>query len=184
MKEIILTDSLALTAIIDYWKENNATTVLLAYAELKRRSHSIDTRLTNRLIDFCSANGNTDIESLLFDKIKTYGFNNYIEYYENITEAKNAEQPKSNNYNSKLTINPNNIVSAGRNIKNIVYVVLVMIVFSTLAVLYINSSRDLDNIKISYTLLGVLGLICNIIILLCLHSAGEKLEKSVYEKVE
>jgi uncharacterized membrane protein (GlpM family) len=91
--------------------------------------------------------------------------------------------PNKQNH-SNLMINPSNIISAGRNIKSVVYVVLVMTLFALFAIYITNSSRDLDTIKNAYLFLGAASLICNIIILFQLHSAGDNLENSVYKKGE
>ncbi len=85
---------------------------------------------------------------------------------------------------SNLIINPSNIISAGRNIKSVVYVVLVMTLFAIIAILTASNSTNPDTIKNAYLFLGAASLICNIIILLQLHSAGDNLENSVYKKEE
>ena len=87
---------------------------------------------------------------------------------------------------SNEVINPTNIIAAGRNIKSAVYVILVMVVF-TLIVLLVSASNPSENpeeIKSIYIFLGVGSIICNIIILEQLHSAGHNLENSVNKKVE
>jgi hypothetical protein len=111
-----------------------------------------------------------------FDKIKELEtLNNQKIEFEKVQKTQN---------HSNLMINPSNIISAGRNIKGVVYVVLVMTLFAIIAILTANSSRDLDTIKNTYLFLGAASLICNIIILFQLHSAGDNLENSVYKKEE
>ena len=75
--------------------------------------------------------------------------------------------------NKNIQIDAHKIIEAGRDIKSVVYFVLVMILFSVIAVLT----------KL-YVFFGVAGLLCNIFILLRLYSAGDNLENSVYKKVD
>jgi hypothetical protein len=82
LKEISQTDTLALTSIIDYWKDYEPSTVLLAYAELKRRNYSLDSRLIKRLNEFCTKNNSADVETLLSAALKDIGYNSYDECYE------------------------------------------------------------------------------------------------------
>lgn len=91
-------------------------------------------------------------------------------------------QKKQNH--SNLIINPTYIVSAGRNIKSVVYVVLAMTLSVVGAILTASSSTNPDTIKNTYLFLGAASLTCNIIILFTLHSAGDNLENSVYQKEE
>lgn len=83
---------------------------------------------------------------------------------------------------SNLAINPSNIISAGRNIKGVVYLILVMTLCAIIAIVITNITRNLDTIKNAYLFLGAAIIICNLIILFQLHSMGENLVNSVYEK--
>ncbi len=183
LKEISKTNSSDLAVVIYYWTTYDPKYVLCAYAELKRRKYAIPESKASRIPEFCAHYKHPDIETFLEVYLKENGFSSYQECYENeIVAEKKIEQAKATINNSILAINPTNIISAGRNIKSVVYVVLVMIVFAVIAVLTVNSSRNLDTIKNTYLFLGVVSLICNIIILFQLHSAGDNLEKSVIEK--
>jgi len=104
LKEISSTDSLALTAMIDYWKDYDLLTVLLAYGELNRRGFTLDARIAKRISEFCSANNTTNIEILLSAELKTIGHNSYPEYYEKEigSTLKFEEQKKIENKNSTL----------------------------------------------------------------------------------
>ena len=100
-----------------------------------------------------------------------------------LNKQKNEFEKGQRTHNhSNLIIDPTKIISAGRNIKSVVYVVLVMTLLAIIAILTANSSRDLDTIKNAYFFLGAASLICNPIILILLHSAGDNLENSVYQK--
>ena len=101
---------------------------------------------------------------------------------------------------SNEVINPTNIIAAGRNIKSAVYVILVMVVFTLIVLLYSSKSSESGSftnqtmaqlelwlltenpetfIKRIYIVLGFVSIMCNIIILFQLHSAGDNLENSV-----
>jgi hypothetical protein len=85
---------------------------------------------------------------------------------------------------SNLNINPTKIVSAGRNIKNVVYAVLVMTLIVVFATFTAINSKNPETIKNAYLFLGIASLICNIVILFQLHSAGDNLEYSINKKEE
>lgn len=118
---------------------------------------------------------------------------NYIlsDYFDPLKEMESIKkqktefesEQKTQNY-SHLGINPTKFISAGKNIKSVVYIVLVMNLFAVIAVLTAYISTNVDTIRSAYMLLGGVSLICNIIILFLLHSAGDNFEKSVYKKQE
>ena len=81
-----------------------------------------------------------------------------------------------------LMINPSNIISAGRNIKSVVYVILVMTLFAIIAILIATNSTNPGIIKITYQFLVAANLICYPIILILLYSAGDDLEKAFIKK--
>jgi formate hydrogenlyase subunit 4 len=87
---------------------------------------------------------------------------------------------------SNEVINPTYIIAAGRNIKSVVYVILVMVVFTLIVLLVsaLNPTENPEEIKGIYILLGVVSIICNLLILELIHSAGHNLENSVNKKVE
>jgi hypothetical protein len=87
LKEISQTDTFALTSIIDYWKDYEPSTVLLAYAELKRRNYSLDRGLIKRINEFCTKNNSADVETLLSAALKDIGYNSYDECYEKEIDA-------------------------------------------------------------------------------------------------
>ena len=80
--EITKTDSLALTSFIDNWKNNDKPTVLLAYAELKRRNYSLNDKSTKLLNEFCEKQNGEDIDTLLSKALIDIGYNSYDECYE------------------------------------------------------------------------------------------------------
>lgn len=90
------------------------------------------------------------------------------------------EQKKQNH--STLIINPTYIIAAGKNLKIMVYFVLLILLFALTAGLVVCSSWKMDTIKNACLLLGAAILICNVMILFQLHSAGDNLENSVIDK--
>ena len=177
INEIHRIDSLALTAIIEYWKDYDANSVILAYAELKRRNFPVPERLQKKQIQFCDKNNVANIEDLLNLFLKENQFNSYEEIFEK--EIVSIQKEKTLKIKNAL-IDPSNIISAGKAIKNVVYTALIMIIITVFALLTVGFSRDIEIIKNTYIFIGLLYLICNIIILAQLHSAGDNLENSVY----
>lgn len=82
LREIVGMDSPALTAVIDYWKDYDTSSPLLAYAELKRRNYSLDKKLLKRIEEFLVKNNSTDIESLLNNSLNESGYSSYEECLE------------------------------------------------------------------------------------------------------
>lgn len=190
LKEISKMDSPALSSLLEYWKDYDTNSILLAYAELKRRKYTIPTSLQKKQNQFCEKNNIQNIEELLSTTMKEMGFNSYDEYYYNefpekaLTEEQKKEIAENKNVQKILkinssAINPNNILSAGKAIKSVVYVTLIMILSAVFAFMIVRSSKDIDTIKNTYVFMGILSLICNIIILIQLFTAGDNLVKSV-----
>jgi len=73
LKEISTRDSLSLSSIIDYWKDYDPKSVLLAYAELLGRKFPIPSHLTNKQNEFCAKNNNTDMDTFLNTYLKENG---------------------------------------------------------------------------------------------------------------
>lgn len=82
LKRISNMDSPALTAVIDYWKDYDPKSVLLSYAELKKRNYPIPERLTKKQNEFCAKNNYNNIDSFLNAYLKENGFNSYEEYFD------------------------------------------------------------------------------------------------------
>ena len=81
LKEISRMDSLALTSVLNYWKDYDPMSVLLAYGELKRRIYDIPESLTKKQNQFCEKNSAPNIEVFLNTSMKEIGFNSYEEYF-------------------------------------------------------------------------------------------------------
>ncbi len=101
----------------------------------------------------------------------------------NKQEIEFEKRQKRQNH-SNLIINPTNIILAGKNMKRVVYFVLIMLLSVVGAILTARSSTNSDTIKNAYAFLSFVTLISNIIILFLLHSAGDNLENSFYQKEE
>jgi hypothetical protein len=79
---------------------------------------------------------------------------------------------------SNFTLKKSGINAAGTSLKNIVYTAIVLILCTTIGIFISATSEDLETIKNTYIFLGILSLICNILILNSLYTAGEHLENS------
>lgn len=51
-----------ITAIIDYWKDFDRETIIVAFYELKYRDFNLDKKLTSRIDEFCFFYKLSDIE--------------------------------------------------------------------------------------------------------------------------
>ena len=73
-------------------------------------------------------------------------------------------------------INPSKIIGAGKNIKSAVYYVIVIHICSlvAIAVAFLSISREIA--ALTSIIIAIVSLICNILILIKLYSAGNKLE--------
>jgi hypothetical protein len=180
INEINSIDSLALTAIIEYWKDYDTNSVVLAYAELKRRNFPIPERLQNKQIQFCAKNNVANIEDLLNLFLKENQFNSYEDFFEKEIVSIQKEKFTEKTLKIKNTgIDSSNFISAGKAIKNVVYTTLIMFAIALIAFVIVISARDMDTIKNTYIFIGLSSLACNIIILVQLYNAGDSLEKSV-----
>jgi hypothetical protein len=176
IKEILKFDKLALTAVIDYWIDYDITSVILAYAELKRRNFDFDDKLRKKLTEFCDKNSVENIENLLNKFLKENQIESYDEFLEKeIFSIQNTKAQRLLN----TGIDPSFIKDAGKSIKKVVYTVLFMSIFAVIAFIILSSTTDLDTIRNTYLIVAVLSLLCNILILVALYSAGDNLEKSV-----
>ena len=64
INEIVSLDSLAITAIISYWKDYDKTTVIISYLELQRRKFILDSSVEKKLNEFCRKQ-NGSLEELI-----------------------------------------------------------------------------------------------------------------------
>lgn len=81
-KQISSLDSPALTDVITNWKDYDAKTVLLSYAEMKRRNDFMSDRLFKDLQEFCVKNNQTNINDFLLLYLKENGSASYTEKVE------------------------------------------------------------------------------------------------------
>jgi hypothetical protein len=70
------------------------------------------------------------------------------------------------------------INAAGKSLKNIVYTAILLILCATVGIFISFTSSDLETKKNTYIFLGIVSLICNLLILSSLYSAGDHLENS------
>jgi hypothetical protein len=113
------------------------------------------------------------LNRILFDHLETTSETNENHLIPSSEENIN----KSNN-----TINPDNIVATGKALKAMFGWILIMIICNTIGVFIIfNSLTEINPIEYKqvYKILGAINLICSIIILNNLYTAGDNLEKSI-----
>lgn len=168
--EINKSGGLELTEIIENWEGYDTNTVILAYCELEKRNFSISEDLQQKVIpSFCEKNNVENITHLINSFLKEKNCQSYEEF------LKKEEQL---NYKNKV-IDPSHIISAGKAIKDVVFTAFIMISFGIILSLLGSVSGE----EIAFILGGLSTLVCNIIILYKLHTAGNKLEKSVTNRL-
>lgn len=91
LREVVLTDSPALTAVISYWKEYDKDSVILSYLELKRRNYEIQGNIEKKLTDF-SAQHQKELSELISEYKKENDFENYDDYYSNFKSLLDSEK--------------------------------------------------------------------------------------------
>ena len=75
LREVVLTDSPALTAVISYWKEYDKDSVILSFLELKRRNYEIKGNIEKKLTDF-STQHQKELSELVSEYKKENDFEN------------------------------------------------------------------------------------------------------------
>lgn len=116
INEIVSLDSLALTAIITYWKDYDKNTVLISYLELKRRNFNLDSSIEKKLDLFSQKQGKS-IDELLNDYKSGDDFLSHTEFYNDReirlkSEKENREkitEPNHENVRKKSILTPLNI---------------------------------------------------------------------------
>lgn len=114
-----------------------------------------------------------------------YGIENKIDstFSKSVKNIKSA--PTKNDELSNSKSNPTNyinhlrIISAGKNIKSIVYISASMFLLSFVFVLLIFNSKSIEIIKTYNIILSIIILLFNILILIKLFNAGDDLENVV-----
>jgi len=94
LREVVLTDSPALTAVISYWKEYDKDSVILSYLELKRRNYEIKGNIEKKLTDF-STQHQKELSELVSEYKKENDFENYDDYYSNFKSLLDSEKQAS-----------------------------------------------------------------------------------------
>lgn len=194
--EINKLDSLAIVEILENWKYYDKNTIIISYLELKRRGFSISENLQkNEIQSFCDNNNVENIEKLVLLFLKENHYYSIEDFFKELNKnlgplnLENTGLEPLNLENS--VIDPSNIILAGKAIKDIVKIALLMIIvalFSFLFILVITEGFSNSSLKIvkkienTNIFLGLLFLVCNVIILFLLQSAGSNLEKSVKKR--
>jgi hypothetical protein len=87
-----------------------------------------------------------------------------------------TEEQKPNPITPKNALKKTGINAAGKSLKKVVYNSILLILFTTIAIVISVTSKDIKVIKSTYIFLAILHLIGNILILTGLFKAGNHLE--------
>lgn len=91
INEIVSLDSLAITAIISYWKDYDKTTVIISYLELQRRNFILDSTVEKKLNEFCLKHDRS-LEELIDEYKNGDNFLLNTEYYNAREQRLNSEK--------------------------------------------------------------------------------------------
>jgi len=106
--------------------------------------------------------------------------NTYSKSVKNIKSVPPKNDELSNSKNNPTNyINHLRIISAGKNIKSIVYISVSMFLLSFVLVLLIFNSKSLESLQTYNIILSIIILLFNILILIKLFNAGDDLENVV-----
>jgi hypothetical protein len=173
-------------SILENYSNYTNPTVLYTYAESNRRKLIHSALVLNNVKEFEKKYlefDNYDIHASVLKWCEKEGANSYEELYMSFTgqiaiKADDKKNPKP----KRREINPEYIIAAGRSLKSIVIVAIVMIICSIIGYIVAYNSTEIESIRNIYYAIGAVGLIAWIIILVKLYGAGENLEDAVIYK--
>jgi hypothetical protein len=85
---------------------------------------------------------------------------------------------KTESNTSGLVLKSSGNYEAGKSLKNVVYIIILWILFSIIGVFVSITSKDFEVIKYAYIFTGIGGFICLVMLLLSVYNAGNNLQKS------
>jgi hypothetical protein len=185
INEINRMDNLALTGVINFWKDYTPETIAVAVEELNRRNYRIDEDLQQRINRFISTNQVDNVHEVTLQYLEGTGYSTYIDYYNSLFKQNEVVEQTLNEpvksiqksrLNQQANINPSKLVSAGRALKKVVWIVVGLLSVSLIFGLIALNSSSFQTITTLYIIIGFLTLIGNIIILYNLFQAGDYLE--------
>lgn len=181
--QIIKLQDVELISILENYSNYTIPTILYSYAESNRRKlFQSDMVLKNieefekKYLEF----DNYDINTSILKWCEKEGAKSYDELYMSFTgqiaiKADDKKNPKP----KRREVNPEYIIAAGRSLKSVVIVAIVMIICSIIGYIVADNSTDIESSRNIYYSIGAVGLIAWIIILIKLYSAGDNLEDAV-----
>lgn len=181
--QIIKLQDLELISILENYSNYTNPTVLYTYAESNRRKlvqsfivlKNIE-EFEKKYLDF----DNYDINESILKWCEKEGAKSYEELYLSFTgQTKLKVDDVKNPKLKRREVNPEYIIAAGRSLKSVVIVTIIMIVCSVIGYVIAYNSTDIESIRNIYYSIGAIGLIGWIIILIKLYAAGNNLEDAV-----
>lgn len=172
MKKYIITQVIEmadaeLIQIIDNHFDYTIPSVIFSYAEYKRRNLVGNDITLKNIRKFGNVNlmhDHFDIDISVDKWCKKAGTDSYDELYLILTGKKDIPSNKKINPLTTPKIEINNIVTAsaaGRALQIIFAAVLILDLITIIGIVVATSSKDLDTIKYTCIILGIIGLICN-----------------------
>jgi len=181
--QIIKLQDVELISILENYSNYTIPTILYTYAESNRRKLVQSVIVLKNIEEFEKKYlefDNYDINESILKWCEKEGAESYEELYLSFTgqiklKVSDVKKPKP----KRRDINPEFIVSAGRSLKSVVIVAIIMIICSVIGYVVAYNSTDIESIRNIYYSIGAIGLIGWIIILIKLYAAGNNLEDAV-----
>jgi hypothetical protein len=181
--KIIKLQDVELMSILENYSNYTFPTILYTYAESNRRKLVQSVMVLKNIEEFEKKYlefDNYDINESILKWCEKEGAKSYDELYMSFTgqiaiKADDKKNPKP----KRREVNPEYIIAAGRSLKSVVIVAIVMIICSIIGYIVADNLTDIESIRNIYYSIGAVGLIAWIIILIKLYSAGDNLEDAV-----
>ncbi len=154
-----------LIQIIDNYVDYTIPSVIFSYAEYKRRNLIGNDITLNNIEKFVNVNlmhDFFDINISVEKWCKKEGTDSYDELYLILTGKK--DRPSNKNPLTTPKIEISNIITAGaagRALQIILVAVLILTPITIIGIVVATFSKDIDTIKNTCIILGIIGLICN-----------------------
>lgn len=189
-KQIILLTDVDLVNKIKIESVSNSKTMLFLLGELYRRNLDIDKETEQKISDFISFGKIVNIKEAINSVALNYGYSTYFDFYNELYKQVGFEPVyeqqnqiiEDEDYLFKKKIdafmqnNNQKVQSAGRALKNTVYLIITSLLFVVIGLVIWDASSTIETQKIILIVTGVFCLIFNIISLYQLFKAGDYLD--------
>jgi hypothetical protein len=184
--QLIKLQDVELISILENYTNYSESTIIFTYSEFTRRTLRHTVLILSNIEEFEKKYLEFDNYDINTSILKWNQKDNNLSDAELDLSKLEQEIIQTDRYEKSKTrcieINPRFIISAGKDLKSIIYVIILIITSTVIAFIGIYNTKDFETISIIYKILGIVGLVGWFIILLKLYSAGSNLVNSVNNK--